>query len=69
MLGTDPHQFANSVDFCRVDADSPLPLRTALEILDRDRLTADDEQAPVRLAKPVVEGGRADRQPTRRFPG
>ena len=69
MLGMNPHQLANSLYFGSLDANSALPLWPTLEVVDRDRLTADDEQTPIRLAEPVVERGRADPQPTLRFLG
>jgi hypothetical protein len=47
------------------DADAALPPCAALEVIDGNRLTANNEQALIGLAEPVIEGGYADTESDR----
>jgi hypothetical protein len=53
--GVNPHQLPDPLNLGGFNPYAALSLGTALEVADRDRLTADDEKSPVRLAKPVVK--------------
>src|SRR5579872_7155228 len=66
-LGADPHQFLDALDFRSCDPDSALPLRASLEVIDRGRLTADDEKSAVRLSEPVVKARDRNSESARDF--
>ena len=59
-LRPDAHQFQDALDFLERNAYPSLPLGAALPVVDRDRLSAEDEQASIRLAQPVIPGRHGD---------
>lgn len=51
------HELPNALDFVGLDHDLAFASGASLKIADRYRLAADQQQAVVRLAKPIVERG------------
>ena len=56
------HQPVKPIDLARVDANAALAPRAALEIFDRDVLTAQDEFAAIGLSQPSVKLARRNSQ-------
>jgi hypothetical protein len=54
-LRPDSHGFFQSINFGALDLNAPLAARAALEVVDRERLTANDELATIRTGEPVVQ--------------
>jgi len=63
--GTYSHQLPYPVDFRELDSDSPLPLRTALKVINGNRLPANNEESLIRLAQPIVKACDSHAQPPR----
>ncbi len=59
-LRPDSHGFFQSINFGGLDLNAPLAARAALEVVDRERLAANDELATVRTGEPVVQTRHGD---------
>ncbi len=63
------HCLLQPLDFARFNLDPALAFRSALEIIDGYRLTANDELPLIRLGKPVVEARDGYSEPSSCFLG
>ncbi len=52
---SDSHQLVKPLDLAGLDLDPPLPLGTALEVVDGNRAAAKDERTVIRLGEPIVK--------------
>jgi hypothetical protein len=68
-FGTNTHQFLDSLDLLRFDSDAALPLGTALHVINGNRLSAQHEQAAIRLSEPVIECRHGDSETLGGFKG
>jgi len=55
LPGNDAHLLPDALDLRHFYLDSPLAIWAALKIMNRHRIAADEEQAMVRLAEPIVK--------------
>ena len=67
-LRPNPHPFFKPLNLAGFDLNPPLSFGAALEIINGDRLTTDDELSSIRPRKPVVEARDRYAEPSCCFP-
>ena len=59
----DAHQFVDSFNFARFNLNPAFAARSALDVIDGDRLAPNDQQTKVGLAEPIIKCRDRDAKP------